>query len=447
MDIRRQILNMPQGKLKVLLIVEQCNPEWASVPLEGFRYYSALGRLVDVTLVTHERNRHALARAGVADNTVIISESRAAQHCSRLADRLSERRGYINWPIRHALSYPVYAEFDWRVFRKLSSAVERSTYDVVHAFTPILPRYPVRMIEACRHTPFVLGPVNGGLSFPGGFELVAKKEFDRFSFLRDFARFLPGYRRTYQRADKILAGSRATLRMLQKLHADTGGQIELLHENGVDLEFFADGVRPHPDGLLRLLFVGRLVPYKCADVVIEALSLLAGEIRRCTTLTIVGDGPEREGLEKQTRSLGLAGQVRFAGWVPQEQTPDFYRQSDLFCFPSVREFGGAVVLEAMAAGLPCIVADYGGIAEYVTEDTGFRIALDSREHLLRQMVCHIEALARNRELLAGMSVKAVARARGFTWDSKARRTVNIYENLIERKRAEDSPKLAERGSA
>ena len=47
MDIRRQILNMPQGKLKVLLIVEQCNPEWASVPLEGFRYYSAVGRLVE----------------------------------------------------------------------------------------------------------------------------------------------------------------------------------------------------------------------------------------------------------------------------------------------------------------------------------------------------------------------------------------------------------------
>jgi hypothetical protein len=43
-------------KLKVLLIVEQCNPEWASVPLEGFRYYTALNRLADVTLVTHERN-------------------------------------------------------------------------------------------------------------------------------------------------------------------------------------------------------------------------------------------------------------------------------------------------------------------------------------------------------------------------------------------------------
>ena len=325
--------------------------------------------------------------------------------------------------------------------------MERSTYDVVHAFTPILPRYPVRMIEACRHTPFVLGPVNGGLSFPGGFELVAKKEFDRFSFLRDFARFLPGYRRTYQRADKILAGSRATLRMLQKLHADTGGQIELLHENGVDLEFFADGVRPHPDGLLRLLFVGRLVPYKCADVVIEAVSLLAGE----------GFAGARLSRLWVTGRRGKVGKNRRAAWDSRDRCdlpdgcrksrPSIFTASPIFCFPSVREFGGAVVLEAMAAGLPCIVADYGGIAEYVTEDTGFRIALDSREHLLRQMVFHIEALARNRELLAGMSVKAVARARGFTWDSKARRTVNIYENLIERKRAKDSPKLAERGSA
>ena len=427
-------------KLKVLLIVEQCNPEWASVPLEGFRYYTALNRLADVTLVTHERNQSALARAGVEGETIVIRETRAAQFYNRIAGVLSEYRGHINWPVRHALSYPVYAEFNSRVFHQLRRPVAQGNYDIVHAFTPILPRYPVKLIEACGDTPFVLGPVNGGLSFPDGFQAVADKEFNRFAFLRGAARFLPGYQRTYRSADEILAGSSSTLEMLRKMFAITGDRIELLHENGVEPEFFGNPATPRADDELRLLFVGRLVPYKCADVVIEAVSLLSEQIRPRTTLTIVGDGPERDALERQATALGVAGKVHFRGWVPQRQTVEHYRSSDIFCFPSVREFGGAVVLEAMASGLPCIVADYGGIAEYVTDATGFRIGLDSREHLLRQMVRRIEELAADPELRSDMSARAVERARKFTWDSKAHRTIEIYANLIERKRSKDSPK-------
>ena len=150
-------------------------------------------------------------------------------------------------------------------------------------------------------------------------------------------------------------------------------------------------------------------------------------------LTIVGNGPERGNVEQLTRALNISDHVRFAGWVHQQQTQEFYRQSDIFCFPSVREFGGAVVLEAMAAGLPCIVVDYGGIAEYVTKNTGFKIAPKSREHLLSHMVRHIEDLARNDKLLAKMSLQAIERAGEFTWERKAARTVEIYANLIERR--------------
>lgn len=422
--------------VKVLFIVEQCNPEWASVPLEGFRYYEALSRVAEVTLVTRQCNEAALARANVRGETVIIRETLAARHYAKLVGRLTEFRGRINWPMRHALNYPVYVEFDWMVFRKLRAAVERGTYDVVHAFSPILPRYPVKIVEACGNTPFVLGPVNGGLRFPSGFDDIAKQEFDRFAFLRNFARYLPGYQRTYESADRVLAGSSATFRMLREMLALTDQQMELLHENAVQPEFLANGGPPRAGNVIRLLFVGRLVPYKCADLVIEAISRLAEDVRHRTVLTIVGDGPERGNLERLAERLNLAGQVRFPGWVPQQQTIDFYRRSDIFCFPSIREFGGAVVLEAMAAGLPCIVADYGGIAEYVTEETGFRIAPKSREHLVCEMARHIEHLARNGALLEAMSSRSVERASEFTWERKAARTMEIYATLIERRRQE-----------
>jgi glycosyltransferase involved in cell wall biosynthesis len=114
---------------------------------------------------------------------------------------------------------------------------------------------------------------------------------------------------------------------------------------------------------------------------------------------------------------------------------DHYRRADVFCFPSIREFGGAVVLEAMAAGLPCIVTDYGGIAEYVTDQSGFRIAPLSRQHLVHQMTLDVETLQRSAELWNRMSAAAIERASGFEWSRKGQWLVEKYATLVERKRA------------
>ena len=122
--------------------------------------------------------------------------------------------------------------------------------------------------------------------------------------------------------------------------------------------------------------------------------------------------------------------VKFVGWVHQEQTLEYYRQADIFCFPSVRESGGTVVLEAMACGLPCIVAKNGGIAEYVTEEAGFRIEPLSREYLTQELKNKIELLVNDEELRKSMSAKCIERAREFEWGHKARKVVEIYQELL-----------------
>lgn len=417
--------------LKVLLIIEQCNPEWPSVPLEGFRYYEAIRRHVNVTLVTHARNRGALERAGITSEVVFIQESATVARYFQVVRRLAIKEGRVNWPILYALGYPVYAEFNRRAFREFSGAVSRGHYDVVHAFSPILPRYPVKLIEACRQTPFVLGPVNGGLPFPPGFAEIARKEFNRFNFLRTFSRAIPGYRATYQQADKVLAGSSATEKMLRRMFGIADDRIELLHENGVMASSFGKQALREPGDPIRLLFVGRLVPFKCADVVMDAFARMDSGLSM--TLTIVGDGPERPHLEDRSKRMGVTNRVSFAGWVAHERTVEFYRRADIFCFPSIREFGGAVVLEALAAGLPCIVMNYGGIGEYVTDDCGFRITPGPREDVVQELAHRIETLASSADLRNRMSAAAMVRAREFEWGRKAQRIVDIYAALIEKK--------------
>jgi len=422
---------MSKKKLKVLLIVEQCNPEWASVPLEGYNYFRGINNLVDATLVTHIRNKPALEKHPEYENIFYIEERKLSQQYYKLVERFTAK-GRVNWPLYNALSYPIYEEFNQQVYQKFKGKILKGDYDIVHAITPIMPRYPFKVVSVCQQTPFILGPVNGGIPFPPGFQETAKQEFAQFNFLRAVGRALiPGYVETYKKADKVLAGSTYTLNLLKKLFAIPDTRIELFYENGIAQEFLMS-VKPAKEegSQINLLFVGRLVPYKCADVVIESIGKLDPAIQSKIRLTIVGDGSERNNLENRVKELNLAEIVSFAGWVNQSETLDYYRKADIFCFPSVREFGGAVVIEAMACGLPCIVANNGGIGEYVNEETGFKIEPISREYLTQELTSKIKMLVEDDKLRESMSAKAIERAKEFEWENKATKIVEIYEKML-----------------
>ncbi len=422
---------MNSNKLKVLLIIEQCNPDMPSVPLVGYQFFNELSKIVNVTLVTHERNKQALEKVRSNDEEIVyIPESTLLAKYYRIVERITIGKKGVNWPLLNTLSYFIYAEFNQKVYQQFKNKILSKTYDIVHAITPMMPRYPVKVIRLNKDTPFILGPVNGGVPFPKGFGEIARKEFAYFNFLRHLGRLIPGYVETYKRAEKILVGSTYTLNMLQAKFKIENSRVKLFPENGVAEEFFEKLTVAKDVTQVNLLFLGRLVPYKGADIVLEAVSCLNKKVKERIQLTIVGDGSEKDNLHTQAQKLGINEIVSFAGWVDQKETLTFYRKADIFCFPSIREFGGAVVLEAMACGLPCIVADNGGIAEYVTEETGFKIAPISREALTQGLANKIQLLVENEELRKKMSMKAVERAQGFAWKQKAVAINKIYEEII-----------------
>ncbi|MEG4235796.1 glycosyltransferase family 4 protein [Microcoleus sp. Pol11C3] len=422
---------MSNKKLKILLIVEQCNPDWASVPLVGYNFFQKINNLVDATLVTHIRNKPALVKHPEYEKIIYLEEGNLNKQYYKIVAKITAN-GRVNWPLYNALSYPIYEEFNQQVYQKFKSKIVNGDYDIVHAITPMMPRYPFKIVSVCQNTPFMLGPVNGGIPFPPGFQETAKQEFSQFNFLRAVGRALiPGYVETYKKADKILAGSTYTLNMLKDLFAIADTRIELFYENGIAQEFLMSVKPAKEEGdPINLLFVGRLVPYKCADVVIESIGKLDQAIQSKICLTIVGDGSERNNLENRVKDLNLGEIVSFAGWVNQQETLDYYRKADIFCFPSIREFGGAVVMEAMACGLPCIVANNGGIGEYVNEETGFKIEPISREYLTEELTSKIKLLVEDDRLRESMSTKAIEKAREFAWENKAIKIVEIYEKML-----------------
>jgi glycosyltransferase involved in cell wall biosynthesis len=421
---------------KVLLVIEQCNPEWASVPLIGYNYYNEIRKLVHVTLVTHERNRENLELIHPDEDIVYISERKFIKRYYKVAEKASKIGNKIIWPLYHTLEYPIYAEFNDLVYKRFKVSIIKGDYDIVHAITPMMPRYPVKLIKVCHNVPFIIGPVNGGVPFPKGFQSIANQEFSYFNFLRLIGRFIiPGYRETYKKAAYILAGSTFNLDLIRDLFSIENNKIGLFYENGVPSSFvrndkdFIDFTARNK-GTINLLFVGRLVQYKGDDFLIEAISKLKKSVFERIVLTIVGDGSERHRLELQVKNLNLENKVIFTGWIKQQDTFQHYADSDVFCFPSIREFGGAVVLEAMSSGLPCIVVNNGGIGEYVTDETGFRIEPISEEHIVERLKISIDKLVSDSFLRREMGLNALQRVKEFTWPKKAEKIADIYESIL-----------------
>jgi glycosyltransferase involved in cell wall biosynthesis len=108
-----------------------------------------------------------------------------------------------------------------------------------------------------------------------------------------------------------------------------------------------------------LLFVGRLAGEKGVGTLIEAVRRIS-KVRADIGLLIVGDGPERNSLEKRAQDLP---QVFFLGFHDWNQLPRFYAVADLLVVPSVREPWGLVVNEAMASGLPVLATRKVGAAQ------------------------------------------------------------------------------------
>ena len=121
-------------------------------------------------------------------------------------------------------------------------------------------------------------------------------------------------------------------------------------ENGFDpqrIPLAAGWTPPPPDKKFQFVTVGRLVPYKGFDLVLQAMAQ-SQELRRDAELVVIGDGPSRASLEAQASDLGLSLNVTFAGWVEHTRLQAHLQEVQSFCVPEPARVWRGVVVEAMA---------------------------------------------------------------------------------------------------
>lgn len=145
------------------------------------------------------------------------------------------------------------------------------------------------------------------------------------------------------------------------------GQIVVAIPNAIEIPSLPKPEQaPSPDGVLRLVYVGRLARDKGLGEALRGLALArAGDT--AATLTIAGSGPDEESLAAEARELGIAPAVRFVGPVFADKKQTLLTEADVLLLPTYAEGMPYALLEAMAAGLPAITTRVGGIPDVVVE--------------------------------------------------------------------------------
>lgn len=421
---------METRRLRPLLIAEGANPLLTSASLVGWSCVKAIAEITDSHIVTEWRNRDAFLQAGLREGVDFTAiDTRRSQGLAWRITKTFSRKNNFSWSLYAILSNMAYPCFERAVWKHFATRLTNGEFDLVHRILPLSPTTPSWIAGPLKRigVPFVLGPLNGGVPWPKGFEDIRGQEKDGAGRLRKLYRLLPGIHQTRKQATAILVGSGTTLR---EMSPEIRRKCVFLPENAIDTERFSLTEKPpRTPGPLRVAFVGRLVALKGIDMLIEAASPLmrAGEMM----LDIIGDGPERNRLQALLERHGIRSAASMDGWVDHAALQPRLQQSDVLALPSIREFGGGVVLEAMALGLPPIVLDHGGPPELVPDGGGYVLPLKCRQqvvHDLRQLFIN---LCQNPNGLASMGKTAQAHVQQyFTWPIKARQIHQVYEWML-----------------
>ena len=253
------------------------------------------------------------------------------------------------------------------------------------------------------------------IRFPKVPFLLTLQEGDPIDYIKRRVRFAhPLYRSIFTRADQVTAISH----YLAEFAKSMGHRREVsVIPNGVELPRFpmsATWVSPGTESITNpmLITTSRLVKKNGVDYIVKALGIMPESIR----LTIVGDGPERERLERLTGELKVSSRVIFTGEVPHRDISQHLRRAHIFVRHSLSEGLGNSYLEAMSSGIPVVGTNVGGIVDFLRDgETGFISEKGNPESISKEVLFILAPENRAKVERVVKSGRALVE-RSFSWN-------------------------------
>lgn len=408
----------------------ECSPYRGSEWAVGWGRLLGAAKVAETHVVTSKDNFAALERAkaeGLLPSNVLFYQPITDSRLRRM-----ERK-----PAIYAYNYKAYHYWQKLAFALVKDLHATEQFDLVHQISVCTFREPGYCWQL--DAPFVWGPVGGTQNFPTRFlPMLAPKEAVKEglrSVANWFALRKPRVRRAARQASVLIAANSTNERDYQSTF---NREVDLLLETGIhevrepnrhrfEVRLANDRQGKKPD-VLRILWSGELQTRKALPVLLRALALLHQDI--AWQLDVVGDGPLRERWIAEATKLGIADRVHFLGRLPFAQAVERMDSAELFCFTSLRDTSGNVVLEALAAGVPVLCFDHQGAGDMVNEYSGVKLPVRSSRQAYLDWADAIATLAADPRRLYALSRGATVQARRFLWSRNHDRINEIYGQLV-----------------
>lgn len=388
-------------KLRILLSAYACEPGKGSEPEVGWQWATGLARRGhEVWVLTRSNNRSSIepAVAGLA-----LSNLHFAYY------------DLPPWLVRAKRWIGVNAYY--RLWQQGAVATARTLHQQVgferalHV-TFVVIRHP----SLLRHLgiPYDLGPVSGGELCPPPLLAGLPLTFRLGEASRRWANAIlmrsPAVRATLRSAQRIVTTTPETTRLVP-----AAWRHKVVEHLAITTPAHQAPQPRAAHAPLRALFVGRLLHWKGLHLGIRALA--AAQRQGCAVqLTVVGDGPSRRWLADCARQEGIAEQISFERWRPRGELDGIYAAHDVLLFPSLRDSGGMVLLEAMQRGLPAVCLRVAGPGQIVDAASGIAVEAGAMDQVVQALADALCKLASSPQQYLQLAQGAVARAAQFSPD-------------------------------
>lgn len=404
--------------LSILINAYACSPNMGSEPGMAWNWCVNLAKHCELHIITEGEFREQIEAA--------LKTLPQGKNMHFYYNPVSDEIRKMCWNQGDWRFYTYYKEWQWKTYEMARDICQHTHIDILHQLNMIGFREPGYLWKI-KNIPFVWGPVDAKEKFPTAYLEGAGIKTNLFMRLKNFLTGiqLRHSKRVHQAAEKasvVISASTNSQQTFKKFfHIDS----PLLNETGCY-------VQDHPltdkagKETFDVLWVGKTDFRKQLSLAVKCIAKAANN---SIVLHIVGGG-DNEPYRALAEKLHIERQCKWHGPVSHEEVQHIMLSCDLLLFTSVAEGTPHVVLEAIGNNLPVLCFNTCGQGDAVNEKVGHKIELT---HPRQSVIDFAEALNRfekNRDLLKACSRNCKERQQELSWDNKAKRMVELYQQTL-----------------
>lgn len=410
--------------LNVLINAYGCSPLKGSEGGLGWMWVSHLAKYCKI---------HVIAEAqGKEDVQTYLPKFEYKNNVQFHFVDIGERARKMCWNQGDWRFYYFYRKYQKKVYEIAKELHREEHFDIVHHLNMICFREPGYLwkLDNCK---FVWGPIGGFTELPSSYlqlmpKKVAYKNHLKNAIRKTIIKFGGHVKNAFNQADYLMAASKNSSIAIKKYYYL---DVPIVNETGLEIKLIEENKRDFKQPKLQIVWVGRFIATKFLDLALKSLAKLDKNIEY--EFHILGDGENRDYFKKMANELGVNDHCIWHGMIPRDEVQEILGKSHLFFFTSLVEGTSHAVLEAIANKLPILCFDTCGHGAIVNERMGIKISVTNPDESIVKFAEIITDCYYNRERLEECTRTTQEDLDQLSWNSKAKKMVEVYESLVKRK--------------